>query len=64
MTVEKNKNITVSVPAGISTGDRLRLSGKGNAGVNGGANGDLYLEFIVKEIVFFTLMFNHFFSIL
>lgn len=51
--VEKNKNITVSVPAGIATGDRLRLSGKGNAGVNGGSNGDLYLEFIVKESPYF-----------
>ena len=51
--VKKNKNITINIPAGINTGDRLRLSGKGNPGSNGGENGDLYLEFIVGEHKFF-----------
>lgn len=46
---KKHKTITVTVPAGIDTGDRLRVSGKGNAGSNGGPNGDLYLEFLVSE---------------
>ena len=45
--ITKNKNITINIPAGINTGDRLRLSGKGNPGSNGGENGDLYLEFVV-----------------
>ena len=48
-TVRKNKEIDVKIPAGVDSGSRLRLAGKGDAGVNGGANGDLYLEFIVKE---------------
>ncbi len=47
--VRKNKNLTIAVPAGINTGDRLRVSGKGNPGTNGGENGDLYLEFVVSE---------------
>lgn len=47
--VTKNKKITINIPAGINTGDRLRVSGKGNPGTNGGDNGDLYLEFIVEE---------------
>ena len=51
--VKKNKNITINIPAGINTGDRLRLSGKGSPGSNGGENGDLYLEFIVGEHKFF-----------
>lgn len=48
-TLRKNKTIEVKIPAGVDNGSRLRLSGKGDAGVNGGANGDLYLEFNVKE---------------
>lgn len=51
--VKKNKTITVNVPAGIDTGDRLRVSGKGNPGSNGGPNGDLYLEFQVSEHEYF-----------
>ena len=51
--VINNKNITVNVPAGINTGDRLRLSKKGEAGTNGGSPGDLYLEFVVSRHKFF-----------
>lgn len=47
--VVTNKTITVNIPSGVDTGNRLRLSGKGEAGINGGANGDLYLEFVVEE---------------
>ena len=51
--VVQNKTITVKVPSGIDTGMRLRLSGKGEAGLNGGPNGDLYLEFNVSSHKFF-----------
>ena len=51
--VRKNKTITVTVPAGVDSGNRLRLSGKGEAGVNGGNPGDLYIEFRVNEHEFF-----------
>lgn len=47
--IKKKKNLTINIPAGIATGDRQRLSGKGNPGANGGDNGDLYIEFIVAE---------------
>ena len=47
--VKKNKDLEVKVPAGVDTGNRLRISGKGDSGSNGGENGDLYLEFRVKE---------------
>lgn len=48
-TIRKNKTIEVKVPAGVDNGSRLRLAGKGDSGVNGGANGDLYLEFSIKD---------------
>ena len=51
--IRKNKTITVSVPAGIDSGNRLRVTGKGEAGENGGRNGDLYLEFTVKDHDFY-----------
>lgn len=47
--VRKNKDLEVKIPAGVDTGNRLRLSGKGEAGSNGGPNGDVYIEFNVRE---------------
>ncbi len=47
--VKVNKKITITIPEGINTGDRQRISGKGSAGSNGGANGDLYIEFVVAR---------------
>lgn len=47
--VKKNKRITINIPAGVNTGDRQRISGKGNPGTNSGENGDLYLEYIVSD---------------
>ncbi len=47
--VKKHKTLEVKVPAGVDTGNQLRMGGKGEAGVNGGPNGDLYIEFIVKK---------------
>ena len=52
--VKTNKEIEVKVPAGVDTGTRLKLSGKGSAGANGGPNGDLYIEFNVAEHDFFV----------
>ena len=51
--IEKNKTLTISVPAGIDTGNQLRLSGKGESGINGGPNGDIYLEFVVDSHKYF-----------
>ncbi len=52
--IKSTKTLEVTIPSGVDTGDRLRLAGKGNAGSNGGANGDLYLEFQVGEHEFFV----------
>lgn len=46
--ISTSKNITLKVPSGVESGDKMRMSGKGSAGVNGGANGDIYIEFTVK----------------
>jgi len=51
--LKKHKTLTINIPAGINTGDRLRISKKGNPGSNGGLPGDLYLEFSVKEHEYF-----------
>ena len=47
--VRKRKEIEVTIPEGVDTGYQLRISGKGSAGVNGGPNGDIYIEFKVKQ---------------
>ena len=46
--VKKEKTISIHIPEGVDTGHQLRISGKGEAGVNGGANGDIYFEIHVK----------------
>ena len=45
--------MSVKVPAGVDTGDRIRLSGEGEAGRNGGPAGDLYVEINVREHAIF-----------
>lgn len=52
--VEKQKTLSVKVPAGVDTGDRIRLSGEGEAGVSGGPTGDLYVQMHVKPHDLFT----------
>ncbi|MDD3187731.1 MAG: molecular chaperone DnaJ [Bacilli bacterium] len=52
--VNVTKDIEVKIPAGVDTGNQLRVPGKGEAGSNGGPNGDLYLEFTIKEHPLFT----------
>jgi molecular chaperone DnaJ len=51
--VEKDKKVTINIPAGIASGQRLRLSGEGEAGPNGGPAGDLYVVIHVQEHPFF-----------
>jgi molecular chaperone DnaJ len=47
--VEKYKTLSVKIPAGVDNGDRIRLSGEGEAGENGGPAGDLYVQGHVRE---------------
>ena len=46
--ISKTKKLSVKVPAGVDDGDRIRLSGEGEAGRNGGPSGDLYVEIRVN----------------
>jgi molecular chaperone DnaJ len=46
--IRKTKTLSVKVPAGVDDGDRIRLSGEGEAGRNGGPPGDLYVEIRVN----------------
>ncbi|MGN0901806.1 MAG: molecular chaperone DnaJ, partial [Succinivibrio sp.] len=46
--------ISVDIPAGVDTGDRIRLSGEGEAGLNGAPSGDLYVIIEVKPHEIFT----------
>ncbi len=52
--IQENKTLSVKVPAGVDTGDRIRLAGEGEAGVNGGPSGDLYVQVQVKDHAIFT----------
>ena len=47
--VRKVKTLAVQVPAGVDTGDRIRLAGEGEAGRNGGPAGDLYVDIAVNR---------------
>src|SRR5215212_9910672 len=47
--IEKEKSLEIKIPAGVETGSRLRVTGEGEAGVNGGPAGDLFVVLHVKE---------------
>ena len=47
--VNKKKTLKVRVPRGVDDGDQLRMAGKASSGLNGGPNGDVYIEFSIKE---------------
>ncbi|OUR74048.1 molecular chaperone DnaJ [Methylophaga sp. 42_8_T64] len=52
--VQEHKTLSVKVPAGVDTGDRIRLAGEGEAGTGGAGPGDLYVEVQVKSHDVFT----------
>ncbi|MFL2980505.1 MAG: molecular chaperone DnaJ [Methylophilaceae bacterium] len=47
--VKETKTLSVKIPVGVDDGDRIRLSGEGEAGINGGPTGDLYVVINLKE---------------
>jgi len=51
--VRRTRRLSVKVPPGVDTGDRIRLAGEGEAGRNGGPAGDLYVEVQVREHAIF-----------
>lgn len=51
--IEKERALSVNIPAGVETGTRIRLAGEGEAGMRGGPSGDLYIFIEVKEHALF-----------
>lgn len=51
--IRKRKKIHINIPAGVDDGTQLKVSGEGEAGINGGPSGDLYVVLRVKEHEFF-----------
>ena len=51
--VRETRNLSVKIPAGVDTGDRIRLSGEGEGGLNGGPAGDLYVQISLKKHAIF-----------
>ncbi|WP_339801020.1 molecular chaperone DnaJ [uncultured Marinobacter sp.] len=52
--IQEEKNLSVKVPPGVDTGDRIRLSGEGELGMDGAPSGDLYVQISVREHSIFT----------
>jgi molecular chaperone DnaJ len=52
--VKETKTLSVKIPAGVDTDDRIRLAGEGEAGENGGPAGDLYVLIRVRSHPIFT----------
>ena len=57
--MEKRKTLSVKIPAGVDTGDRIRLTGEGEAGFSGGPPGDLYVQVEVVEHPIFVREGQH-----
>ena len=51
--IEKERTLSVNIPAGVETGTRIRLAGEGEAGLRGGPSGDLYIFIEVREHALF-----------
>jgi molecular chaperone DnaJ len=52
--VSKNRAISLKIPPGVDDNDRIRLSNEGEAGLNGGPSGDLYVDINIREHSIFT----------
>ena len=59
--VEETKTLSVKIPLGVDTGDRIRLSGEGEAGPDGGPSGDLFVQINVREHKLFEREGKHLF---
>jgi len=57
--VQEHKTLSVKVPAGVDSGDRIRLSGEGEVGVHGSTPGDLYVQIHVREHPIFQREDSH-----
>jgi len=52
--VQKNRTISITIPPGVDNDNRIRLSNEGEAGINGGPAGDLYVDITVREHSIFS----------
>ncbi|MES9979279.1 MAG: molecular chaperone DnaJ [Candidatus Thiodiazotropha sp. 6PLUC6] len=59
--IQEQKTLSVKVPPGVDSGDRIRLAGEGEAGESGGPPGDLYVQVAVKPHTIFSREDNHLF---
>ncbi|MDJ0806555.1 MAG: molecular chaperone DnaJ [Gammaproteobacteria bacterium] len=59
--IEEHKTLSVKVPPGVDTGDRIRLAGEGEAGEHGGPAGDLYVQVNVQPHDIFSREDSHLF---
>ena len=59
--VKKNRKININIPAGIDEGQQIRVSGKGEAGINGGPAGDLYVVIQIRSHDYFEREGDHIF---
>ncbi len=59
--VNKEKSLSVKIPAGVDEGTRIRVAGEGEAGRNGGQSGDLYIFISIKENQLFARDGEHLF---
>lgn len=57
-----NKNIRLTIPAGVENDQVIKIKGKGGEGLNGGPNGDLYIKFIVNNLTGFIRVGNNLYS--
>jgi molecular chaperone DnaJ len=57
--VQDRKTLSVKIPGGVDSGDRVRLSGEGSAGEQGASSGDLFVEVSVKEHSIFKRQETH-----
>lgn len=52
------KNVRITIPAGVADGQKIKLAGYGQPGVNGGPNGDLYITFTIEDDPLFKRLGN------
>lgn len=60
--IEKQKTLSVKIPPGVDTGDRIRLAGEGEAGPDGGGTGDLYVQVAVRPHAIFQRDGKHLYA--
>jgi molecular chaperone DnaJ len=61
--IERERTIEIKIPAGVETGSRLRVTGEGEAGVNGGPSGDLFIVIHVAEHEYFERRDENLYSV-